>query len=93
MFLQKTHPFPKRLELALKGATKITHNEAFKETNVQLGSKCSLVSSCSSPGFCPAQQTWLLAVFGKVSMFKMQELDFFDPYKQVPTEAAVQKCS
>ena len=68
-----------------KGAAKIIHNKTFKETIVQLLSNCSLVSLCSSPGFCPAQQSLLLAVSGQLSTFKMQELGYFDPYQQVPS--------
>ena len=56
-----------------KGAAKIILNETFKETIVQSLSKCSLVSSSSSRGFSPAQQTWLSAIFSMLGTFKMRE--------------------
>lgn len=67
-----------------KEAAKIIHNETFKQTLVQLRSKCSFVSSYSSLGFSAAQQTWFSAPFGELSTFKMLEWGFFEPWKQVP---------
>ena len=66
-----------------KRTAKIIYNETFKETIVQLQAKCSFVSLCLSPDFSPAQQTWLSAIFGKLSFFKLREWGFLDPYKQV----------